>query len=284
MAAERAAHWCSLAALLQHSALLPNGPASPDGSAAASLSATPASGRTAGTPASSAPTSVLSSSSAPRSLGRARGPDAARSAARLLAEWRPASAVRQPSRAAAGSDAALAGGGGSPQGPGLLKAFQAVAEEQAPPSPDALVNAAVEPASAAGPDMADAHAAKLRFKLLDASSPSSAGQGPLTPLPHMALAGTGECQVDGDCCWCGFAAATASCAPACLTKMPFLLPRCSGGHPGINGKRWQQPERQQGRSSQAQEPWSARPAGLRCRACGGAHQVTAPQLAAQLPA
>lgn len=200
VAAERAAHWCSLADLLQQSALLPDGPASPEGSAAASLSATPAS-RMAGTPASRAPTSVLSSSSAPRSLGRMRGSDAARSAAHLLAEWRPASALRQATRpAAANSHSSVASRAGSPQGPGLLKAFQAVAEERAPSSLEPAEPVAVlQPAEVAAPSAgvcssADVYATKLRLKRLDTSPPStgSAGHGPLTPMQHMTLPGAGE--------------------------------------------------------------------------------------------
>lgn len=200
-AAERAAHWCSLADVLQTAALLPDGPASPEGSATASLSATPAS-RMASTPASTAPTSVLSSSSVPRSLGRARSSDAAHSAARLLAEWRPAAAARQP---AAGSRyASASGGGGSPQGPGLLKAFQAVAEAPASPAEPASAAAGqAAQAPSAEPASAGAHAAKLRFKRLDVSP---AGHSPLTPLPHMALpiAGSADAGWLGmPCCCCG---------------------------------------------------------------------------------
>lgn len=193
-AAERAAHWCSLADLLQRSALLPDGPASPEGSGAGSLSATLAS--------TAAKSLRAPSSPQPISLGRMRGADAASSAARLLAEWRsPVPASHNCAGAGSGS--------GSPQGPGrLLKAFQAVAGEHVPPSPKAPSSAAVTDAETAAPSAQPPPSAKRgpRISKLVVQQPGpspastgSAGHGPLTPLPYVMAPGAGELAAAASC-------------------------------------------------------------------------------------
>ncbi|KAL4434278.1 hypothetical protein ABPG75_000719 [Micractinium tetrahymenae] len=137
-ASERAAHWCSLAQVLQRSVLLSEGGASPSPLSPASTASTasrysppgaassrysPAAG-SAAKPARAAPFSGVRSTS---------GSGAATNVSRLLAEFRsPLSSSNGPrtrSRlpASPGGDGTGAAAGAASQGQGLISAFQAVA-------------------------------------------------------------------------------------------------------------------------------------------------------------
>lgn len=211
-AAERASHWCSLAEVLQRSALLPDAPASP-ASLGSPFGSTPGSSE-------SSSLSTLRHSASRNRVGTAAGPSPAQ---RLLAEWRsPASLQQQASTA--DRYAAVSGSlSSSEEGPGLIAAFQAVAKHApaeadaesaedvgssplrpcaSPPAPAPARPSAVAKSAgsgsllAASSDLAPGSQLQL-FTRLAAPGLSYGTQSPLTPVLGDVLPSKGALGEDG---------------------------------------------------------------------------------------
>lgn len=254
-AAERASHWCSLAEVLQRSALLPDAPASP-----ASLGSPFGS-----TPASSASSSLSALRQSADRSGSGSGSGATASGAgpspvqRLLADWQrsPASlqllrrqAERRPSTADryAGVSGSLSS---SEEGPGLIAAFQAVAAQapaeavaeeaeeagsspvrpcESPPQHAARASpaAAAKSASSGGrlaesSDLAPGSHLRLLTRLAapGLSFGAASTESPLTPVLAAALPGKGELGAgSGWLC----VASLLSCSRRCLASCRCFQP------------------------------------------------------------
>lgn len=219
-AAERASHWCSLAEVLQRSALLPDAPLSPGGlSSLGSLGSTPR-----GSVAKSA--TALS-----RSVSRSghSSNDAGSCALQQLAQWRSPTSVQhqlqqlehRPTTADRYAGTSISASS-SQEGPGLIAAFQAVAgltaagqdtTQGSPPpcrcslqpateqaSPAHIASIRAESATAASSDLAPGSHLQLLKRLATPglSFASSAGDSPLTPALGAPPPGKGELWIAGE--------------------------------------------------------------------------------------